>query len=109
MNPKLWGSNFAVALLIAAFAYSGSMVWKHHREDAANSEVEVIRLAHWQLEPGMREAFDAIIADYEALHPNVRVKQVNIPGRVWRQWLRTQLVGGNPPDLIEVANYLVSD
>ena len=40
------------------------MVWKHHREDAANSEVEVIRLAHWQLEPWMREAFDAIIADY---------------------------------------------
>jgi len=109
VNPKLWGRNFAVALLIAAFAYSGSMVWKHHREDAVNSEVEVIRLAHWQLEPGMREAFDAIIADYEALHPNVRVKQVNIPGRVWRQWLRTQLVGGNPPDLIEVANYLVSD
>ncbi len=109
MNTKSWGRNVAVGLLIAAFAYSGSMVWQHRSEEFDGSGVEVIRFAHWQLEPGMREAFDAIIADYEALHPNVRVKQVNRPGRVWRQWLRTQLVGGNPPDLVETANYLVTD
>ena len=67
--------------------------------------VEVIRIAHWQLEPGVREAIDAIIADYEALHPQVRVEQMDIPGRAWKQWLRTQLVGGKPPDLIELAAY----
>jgi raffinose/stachyose/melibiose transport system substrate-binding protein len=40
-----------------------------------------------------------------ALHPNVRVEQMDIPGRAWKQWLRTGLIGGTAPDLIEIASY----
>lgn len=95
----------ALALLVTAFAFSAVRLFRAKTAAIVDPGIEVIRLAHWQLEPGVREAIDAIIADYEALHPKVRVEQMDIPGRAWKQWLRTQLVGGNPPDLIELAAY----
>lgn len=109
MKASNLGRYLAIALLVLGFGYSGLRVWQHGREQAGDAGVKVIRLAHWQLEPGVREAFDAIAAEYMRLHPHVKVEQLPIPGRVWTQWLRTQLVGGNPPDLIEVANYQITD
>ena len=109
MKPGKIGIYLAVALLIMGFSYSGWQAFVHSSDESANSDVEVIRLAHWQLEPGVREAIDEIAADYMKLHPDVKVEQLPIPGKVWKQWLRTQLVGGNPPDLIEVANYQITD
>lgn len=102
------GRNIALVLLVLLFGYAGWQVLRRG-EEVVDSNIEVIRFAHWQLEPGVREAFDQIAHDYMALHPHVRIKQMPIPGRVWKQWLRTQLVGGNPPDLIEIANYEVTD
>lgn len=109
MKQGQFGKYLAVVILVVGFGYSGWQAWSHSREDSENSDVEVIRLAHWQLEPGVREAIDEIAADYMKLHPEVKVEQMAIPDRVWKQWLRTQLVGGNPPDLIEMANYHVTD
>lgn len=103
-----FGRNVALAILVLLFGYATWQVLQRG-EEVVDPNIEVIRFAHWQLEPGVREAFDQIARDYMALHPNVRIKQMPIPGRVWKQWLRTQLVGGNPPDLIEIANYQVSD
>ncbi|MCC6416435.1 MAG: extracellular solute-binding protein [Opitutaceae bacterium] len=90
------------------FGYASWQVLRRGQEEL-DPKIEVVRFAHWQLEPGVREAFDQISRDYMALHPHVRIVQMPIAGRVWRQWLRTQLVGGSPPDLIEIANYEVSD
>ncbi|HRE05177.1 MAG TPA: extracellular solute-binding protein [Opitutaceae bacterium] len=64
----------------------------------------VIRFAHAQLEPGLREAFDALVRDYRAVRPHVRVEQIAVPRRVWASWLRTQLVGGTAPDLIQLVD-----
>jgi len=109
MKQGQFGKYLALALLVVGFGYSGWQALTHSWEESANSDVEVIRLAHWQLEPGVREAIDEIAADYMQLHPGVKVEQMAIPDRVWKQWLRTQLVGGNPPDLIEMASYHTSD
>ena len=97
MKPGKIGIYLAVALLIMGFSYSGWQAFVHSSDESANSDVEVIRLAHWQLEPGVREAIDEIAADYMKLHPDVKVEQLPIPGKVWKQWLRTQLVGGALP------------
>jgi raffinose/stachyose/melibiose transport system substrate-binding protein len=104
MKASRLATIFALALLLAAF---GTSAWRLISRGAAEIDpnVEVIRFAHWQLEPGVREAFDAIAAEYMARHPHVRVDQIPIPGRVWRQWLNTQLVGGMAPDLIALATY----
>jgi raffinose/stachyose/melibiose transport system substrate-binding protein len=62
-----------------------------------------IRFGHWQLEPGIRTAFEQLIRDYEALHPNIRVEQITVPGRMYRQWGSTQLIGGTAPDLVQIG------
>lgn len=70
---------------------------------SAQSEGTVLRFSHWQLEPGVRRAFDEIARDYEALHPDVRIEQLAIPGRSYSQWGRTQLIGGSAPDLMQIG------
>lgn len=95
----------AGVILVGLFVFSAGRLFQSKAGVVVSPDVEVIRFAHWQLEPGVREAFAAIAADYTALHPKVKVEQMDIPSRTWKQWLRTQLVGGTPPDLIELAAY----
>jgi raffinose/stachyose/melibiose transport system substrate-binding protein len=96
------GNWFGFFLLGLCFAIALGRVLTRERA-ARDSDVEVIRFAHWQLESGLREALDAISREYEALHPNVRVEQIAIPERIYTQWVRTQLVGGTAPDIIQLG------
>ena len=61
----------------------------------------VIRIAHSFNDPQVAESFARLGAEYSRLHPDVEVKVQAIPLRVYRQWVRTQLIGEDPPDLIE--------
>ncbi len=65
-----------------------------------------IRFAHWQIEKGPPDGFDAVIKRYEELNPRVKVEQVTVPDHVYRQWVRTNLTGGTGTDLIEFAYWL---
>lgn len=65
---------------------------------------KVIRIAHVQLEGGVRSAFDKMAAEYTRLHPGVKIVQIPIPQGIFTNWLITQLVGGTAPDLIEMSN-----
>ncbi len=102
-----WPTSTRLIVALLAVAYLGAVARLLLRRgpEVVDPNIEVIRFAHWQIEPGVREAFNAIAADYMALHPNVRVEQMDIPGRAWKQWLRTGLIGGTAPDLIEIASY----
>ncbi len=91
-----------LALLAATFAFSIKRVFVDTRV-GGDSEQIVIRVAHWQLESGIREAIDTLARDYERLHPNVRIEQTPIPERIYPSWLKTQLVGGTAPDVIQVG------
>ncbi|MEO6874641.1 MAG: extracellular solute-binding protein [Opitutaceae bacterium] len=95
----------AIGLLGGAYLTSVGRLILRPGASVVDSHVEVISFAHWQIEPGVREAFNAIAADYMKLHPDVRVEQRDIPGRAWKQWLRTGLIGGTAPDLVELAAY----
>jgi raffinose/stachyose/melibiose transport system substrate-binding protein len=89
----LLGACFLVALLRVV-----------GRDQAQETEGRtVIRFAHWQLEGGLRGAFDELARDYERLHPGVRVEQLAIPERTYTQWVKTQLIGGTAPDLIQLG------
>jgi len=65
--------------------------------------IVTIRFAHWQLESGVRQAFDEIARQYMKLHGDVRVEQLVIPERIYPNWIITQLVGGTAPDLVELG------
>jgi len=91
------------ALVAVCFVLSGWRVWERTQRDRGGDTV-VIRFAHSQLEPGLREAFDAVAREYMALHPGVTVEQIAIPRRAWASWMETQLIGGTAPDLIQLVN-----
>jgi ABC-type glycerol-3-phosphate transport system substrate-binding protein len=74
-------------------------------------DVKVISFAHWQLEDGFREGYAEAIKQFEALKAKqghkVKVIQTTVPIRGYRQWFMTQLISGNPADLMEL--YCSSD
>jgi len=101
MNPQR--RTLLIALSLLALGYLASLGYIIRQRRAATQgprPAVVIRFAHWQLESGMREAFDLTARRYMALHPEVRVEQYAVPGRVYRQWLSTQIAAGTVPDLV---------
>jgi raffinose/stachyose/melibiose transport system substrate-binding protein len=88
-----------VALLVGAFLWSATVVLSRKGRIGSQQKIE-IRFAHWQLESGLREAFDRVAKDYMALHPEVDVKQVAVPGRAYPTWLQAGYVSGMLPDLV---------
>ena len=75
-------------------------------EKNTDSKVKTITIAHWQLEDGFREAIDYAIKEFEKLKAEqgeqVKVIQSTVPIRGYTQWFTTQLISGNPADLIEI-------
>lgn len=104
-NPNL------VGIVIVAIAFVLSMV-DVLRPDLEEGEIQVdsrdvVHFLHWQLEPGFREALDAVIADYNRL-PHVReagyrVQQMAVTERVYSQFLNVHLISGTAPDLAAAA------
>lgn len=95
--------NFiGLGLIVACFVVALIRVTNQSR--LASDGRTVVRFTHWQIEPGVREAFEALEHEYEKMHPDVNIIQVPIPGRVFVAWRKTQLVGGNPPDLLQLGN-----
>jgi raffinose/stachyose/melibiose transport system substrate-binding protein len=99
-RPRL--RHLSIAILVVVFAVA---VWRVTaravRENTAGQIT--LRFAHWQLEGGIREAFDAIARDYEQLHPNIRVEQILVPVGIYRSWGTSHVIGGAAPDLVEIG------
>lgn len=93
-----------LALLGACFVIAlGNILMARLQPAVAGGDQVTIRFAHWQLEGGVRDALDAIAEEYMQLHPQVQVVQIAVPERIYTNWLVTQLVGGTPPDIIQVG------
>jgi len=97
--------TIGISLLALCFVISLgriAMLRLGERTESGDKVIE-IRLAHWQLEGGIRESITAMAAEYMKLHPGVRITQISIPERIYPNWVITQLVGGTAPDLIQVG------
>ncbi len=94
----------ALLLLVAVYVISSAVVFANHmrgRGRVGEREKTVLRIAHWQLEPGIREALDWVIGEYQELHPDVEIRQILIPEEGYFRWVNTQLIGRTAPDMIE--------
>lgn len=92
--------NFPALAIAALFA--GAVAIVHGRRAAeAPPGVKTLRIGHWQLEAGVRDAFRELAAEYGRLHPDVRIVQDAIPESTYGQWMTTQLMGGTAPDMIQ--------
>ncbi len=96
------GNIIAGLFLVIAFFVSMSQIRETQKEVFDESKIN-LRISHWQLELGYREALDEIIKEYEKLHPKVRIFQVAVSERFYGQVLNTHLVGGTAPDLMEMG------
>ncbi|WP_269523143.1 ABC transporter substrate-binding protein [Coraliomargarita parva] len=102
-NPN-W---IAVGLLLGAFIFSAVrfyVVSKGRSTDSeTNTELKIVRITHWQLEPGFREAMQWAIDEYNALpqvrEAGVRIEQKAIPSRVFNQFMNVHLISGTAPDI----------
>jgi len=95
-------NTIGLAVLVAVICGSVVRVLNVHKE-LFDPDKTTIRISHWQLEMGYRDALNAIIAEYEKLHPDVKVIQMPVTEKVYGQWLNTHLVSGDPPDLAEIG------
>lgn len=97
-----WGkimNFFGLAMLVLIFLWSAVVVLSPDLSTSAQGKKE-IRFAHWQLESGLREAFDRVAEDYMALHPDVVVKQIAVPGKAYPTWLTAGMTSRLLPDLV---------
>jgi len=97
ISEKLRNRIGLVALALALLASFGTVATRNVQK-LTSDKIE-IRIAH----SGVREAFEAAIAAYEALHPEVRIVQISVPSRIYPAWSRTQLVSGTAPDIMPLA------
>jgi ABC-type glycerol-3-phosphate transport system substrate-binding protein len=96
-----------LGLTLLIVGYGLAVYWVFTRSaPVVSSRPVTIRIAHWQIEKGPPDGVEAIIKRYEELNPRVKVEQVLVPGRVYNQWMRTNLVGGTGADLIQYGVWL---
>ena len=88
-----------VAFLAVCFLLSLGRVLSLTVEEY-NPALKMIRVGHFVQEEGFMRAFDALAADYMAMYPDVVVKQVVVPERVYNSWVNTTMVGEKAPDLM---------
>ena len=102
---KLIHRYLGVIVLAGALLYAAVRVMYNQLTYEA-PDVTTIRLCHWQLEAGFRNAFDALITEYEQHYRKthgrkIRVVQMPISERGYRQFVNTGLIGEMAPDIIE--------
>jgi raffinose/stachyose/melibiose transport system substrate-binding protein len=105
---RLSFNHLGLLLLIVAFMAS---VWqvvataRQSGEGIGAGDLRVVRIAHWQLEPGYRQAMQEVIDQYNNLphvrQANVEVRQSPVTEKVFNQWLNVQLMSGTAPDISE--------
>jgi raffinose/stachyose/melibiose transport system substrate-binding protein len=103
-NRDIILNSIGFGLIAVCFAVSLYQVTTR-KVSAVVSGQKVVRIAHWQLESGLRTAFDDLAVAYNKLHPDVRIEQLPIPDKIYGNWYITQLVGGNPPELMQIFGW----
>ena len=97
---------FAPIVILSAFTWSALAIYTARRKEVPPGTKIVLRIGHWQLEAGVRDALNVMAAKYHELHPDVTVVQDPIPEGTYGTWLTTQLMGGTAPDMLEPGQVL---
>jgi hypothetical protein len=108
MSGKLKNFNWnyvAAGILLVAYLFS---VVRFLYISVTNQETDegtggIVRVTHWQLEPGFREAMDWAIAKYNAqpkvIEAGITIEQAAITERVFTQFMNVHLISGTAPDI----------
>ena len=103
-----------IGLVLAGifFLLSAFFAIRNHRNITGkilHPETKELIIAHWQLEDGFRDGVEHAIKEYErrkaAQGIKVKVRQIAVPVRGYAQWMTTQLLSGNPADIMEMRGF----
>jgi multiple sugar transport system substrate-binding protein len=95
MQPRRVALVAPIALALALIAGGGR---------AANAEQITLTFANWAAAEGTtRPAIEQVIKDFEADHPNIRIKSEAISFSEIARQLVLRVRSGNPPDVAQVA------
>lgn len=103
---KPWLILSGIGLVLGLAAWPVLLRWT---QEVSSPDVIVLRVAHMSLDPPVHRAFDILAAEFQKTHPQVRIKQMPVPQRLYRTWLSTQLIGGTPPDIVEVPPWSAAE
>lgn len=102
MSRRRW--RLFIAIMAVGFAVcTAHIIRVSLRAGESHDHRKVVRLGHYLLHSGVRDALQAVIDEYERRHPDVHVVQVPVPERTYLQFLRTQLVAGTAPDILQIG------
>lgn len=107
---RKWMSWNLVGVLLLAVAFMVSIVsLLRVRAEIFNPDIKVVRLLHWQLELGFRDALQHVMDDYNQLQEEnfkagkipklVKVVQLGVTEKVYGQFLNTHLIANTAPDI----------
>jgi len=101
-NTNLIALAMLALMYLASIAHFTSL-YVSYQPNEEGEERKVIRVVHWQLEPGYREGLEWAINEYNNLphvkKANVHVEQQGVPHRVYVQFLNVHLIAGTAPDI----------
>jgi len=100
---------FAFLALLAGVGCAAGWLAMRGGSQAIPSATQVLRIGHYQLETGVREGLAAVAAEYERLHPGVRIEQNAVPKKMFSAWMRTQFAGRTAPDLVQLGEGLTEE
>jgi raffinose/stachyose/melibiose transport system substrate-binding protein len=112
-RKAITGWNVVAAVLLALAV--GISLWQvsHVERSLYSADVAVVRISHWQLELGYRDALQTIIDDYNRMQAErfargeikkrVTVVQVPVSEKIYGQLINTHLIAGTAPDIIEMG------
>ena len=97
-----------IGLILAFSFFIASVVVVHTRRapQILKSGVTHLTVAHYAIEAA-GEGWEAAIKEFERMKERegvkVKIDQSHIPVRAYQQWFRTQLVGGDPADILMLS------
>lgn len=100
-------NTLGLAVLLVAISVSVVRVMSIQKE-LFDPDKTIIRISHWQLELGYRDAMQSAIDEYERLHPGVEILQQPMTEIIYGQWLNIQLISGTAPDIAETGDARMS-
>lgn len=102
MSKRRW--RIFLAIMVVAFVVCTVHIARvSFRSDETHDHRKIVRIGHYLLHSGVRDALQEVIDEYERRHPGVHLVQVPVPERTYLQFLRTQLVAGTAPDILQMG------
>ncbi|MCM1265130.1 MAG: extracellular solute-binding protein [Candidatus Gastranaerophilales bacterium] len=87
---------FLVLLIVLLTIFTGQRVFRHNITD----KTEVV---FWTLQmSGFADYINGIISEYETVHPNIKIKWIDVPFSEGEKRTLASILSNNPPDLVNL-------